>query len=345
MSKVLCFIMLCLTFFANVAKAQNETKCGPAGFTGTPTKGFVSPVVIAGTANQKIASFTLFSDHTEARDVYAQSFNISVPQGLQVQNLITKINGVPQNFAVGFIQSGTYNFTPAKGTFRVLRCESVNIEVFVDVLSGTVAGTYASVNMTQVIANGAVTNTNQTLLHRSTGVPVTAINPLIGQPFTVMVSGGANLASVYSDITVSVNQEVHLGQWRLTANNAEDLRLLMLGVRFSQNGELGCNKVAYGRLVAETSQGPVSANFTVPSGTGSNFYTVVNFPGQGLTVSKNTTMLIRAIGFVRQECQASVIVTMIPSPSDVALYGTQSNLPIIVSGDFPSVGGIIRIQK
>lgn len=337
--------MICLAFFANVAQAQNESKCGPPGFTGAPTKGFVSPVIVAGSANQKIASFTLFSDHAEARVVTAQVFNISVPSGLQIQNLRTTINGVTQNFTVALVQSGSYTFVPATSNVQISRCESAVIEVFVDVLSGTVPGTYASVNMTQVIANGAVTNTNQTLLHRSTGSVVTSNNPIIGQPFTVAVNGGANFVPVYSDVTVTTNQEVHLGQWRLTANNAEDLRLLMLGVRFSQNGELDCNKVAYGRVVAETSQGLVSANFTVPSGTGSNFYTVVNFPGQGLTVSKNTTMLIRATGFIRQECQVTMVTTTIASSSNVALYGTQSNLPIIVSGDFPSVGGIIRIQK
>lgn len=219
-----------------------------------------------------------------------------------MQNLRTTINGVTQNFTVPTIQSGSYVFTPA-ATVRIERCASVVMEVFVDVLSNTLPGTYASVNMTEVVANGAVTNTNQTLLHRSTGAAVTSVNPIIGQLFTVMVSVSASLASVYSDTNVNSGQEVQLGQWLLTASNAEDLRLLILGIRFSQNGELGCNKISSGRLVAETSQGPVSANFAVNGGNGDTFYVAPFFPDQGLTVSKNTSVLIRAIGFVRQECQ------------------------------------------
>lgn len=342
------FALLMFVGSLTSAQAQVDTdKCGilPA-FSADVNYALPIQTIITGGQNYRLGSFRIRSGRNEARDLYSITLRADFLFALRVQNLTVKIDGVSQNFTISDPQGGTqYTFTPQSGAIRIAPCAYKTVDVFADVLSGTIPGAYRLVSLVDAIGTGATSLSNQTLVHTDTNLAVSAANPVPGQVFVVVGNGSATLMSLFSTQNGTPGKEVRLGQWIIAASNAENVRVDVVRITITNPGGEQCPGVEGVRLSIQSRAETVLSNIFSLALSGSSYTSDIFFVGGGALIPKNTQSLITAYGVVRQDCKVSRILTKITTPgTDIRAFGIQSNALLPVYGESPSIGGIVNIQ-
>lgn len=296
--------------------------------------------IVGGANMQRIGSFQLSASSAEAINVTSISIqtnantgsNVNGATAFKVQNLIAKVDGTTWNFNVPTVDpSFTYTFTSPSGPLNITAGGSKVVDVYADVLTGaSTSAAYAPVNFTAAVANGASTNSNQTL----SGAPVA------GQQIIIVGSGSAS-ASLVSGTPVKQQipfnaQGVTVGAYTITASNNEDVRVDQVKVTLESVTPGAPSPFTNLQLVDNT--GAVLATLgSLASTTGTTFTGTFTIPGEGVTIVKNQqkTLTVKAnvsdYNFATEAANKTYRL-MITNPStDIRAFGKASNVVVTVS--------------
>ncbi len=302
--------------------------------------------IVGGAMNQRIGSFSLSASSAEGIDVTSVRLQTNAGVGsnstLRVQNLVVKVDGTSWNFVVGTVDPSVgYVFTSPSGPLRIPAGGSKTVDVFADVLTGSAVGTYQAVSLTDAVANGVNTNSNQTLRNQ-VGNPIST-NPITSQSVTVATAGTAN---VTVDTSIPPAQQLvlgatgaTLGQFRLTATNNEDIRVDQVTVTIQSVSGTGPATFKNIRLFDGNTE---IAMGTAVNGTTPTFTSLFTIPNGGIMIPKNGTKTLTVRGdvstFTESETSNNQAYTIrIAAASDIRAFGQASNELVTVGGTFPLV--------
>lgn len=299
---------------------------------------FGDQTIVGGAVNQKIAAFSLSASSAEAINLTSVSITASSTAGsnsaFRVQNLAVKVDGNTWNYVQASIDpNGQYTFS-APSLVQIPAGGSKNVEVFADVLQGSVAGPYRPVSFTGAVAQGAMTNTVQNL----SGAPVTS--QLITVAGAGTLSAAAELSSplvgqiVLGKDTPTVGQA--LGQFRFSANNNEDIRIK--DVTLTVTASAAAPATFDNLMLKDGSTVVGTCNALVG---GPTVYTAFcTMSNNGLVVAKSSSKNIVVVGDVAtyNSSQASAgknFTVSIAASADIRAEGAASTGTVTVGGTYP----------
>jgi len=320
-----------------------------APFQATLNGSLGTQTIVGGAMNQRIGSFSLSASSAEGVDVTSVRIQTAAGVGsnalLRVQNLVVKVDGTSWNFIVGTVDPSVgYVFTSPSGPLRIPAGGSKTVDVFADVLTGSIVNTYAPILLTDAVANGVSTNSNQTL-RNSSGNPIST-NNITGQSVTVATAG---TASVTVDTSIPPAQQLvlgavgaTLGQFRLTATNNEDIRVDQVTVTIESMSGTGPATFKNLRLFDGTTEIGMG---TAVNGTSPTFTSLFTIPNGGIVIAKNGTKTLTVKGdiatFTESPLSNNQAYTIrIAVAGDVRAFGQASNETVIVGGTFPLVSNV-----
>ena len=299
---------------------------------------FGDQTIVGGAVNQKIAAFSLSASSAEAINLTSVSITASSTAGsnsdFRVQNLAVKVDGNTWNYVQASVDiNGQYTFS-APSLVQIPAGGSKNVEVYADVLQGSVAGSYRPVSFTGAVAQGAMTNTVQTL----SGAPVTS------QLITVAGAGTLSAASELSNpLTgqIVLGKDVPtlgqtLGQFRFSANNNEDIRIKDLTLRVTASGAA---PATFDNLMLKDGATVVGTCNALVGGP--TVYTAFcTMSNSGFVVAKSSSKNLVVVGDVAtyNSSQASAgkdFTVSINASSDIRAEGAASTGTVTVGGTYP----------
>ncbi|MCC6405336.1 MAG: hypothetical protein IT405_03040 [Candidatus Yanofskybacteria bacterium] len=288
-------------------------------------------VFVAGTNQAKLGSYSLSASNAEGVNVTSVTVLAYNANGanLKVQNLRVKNGSTEWNFNVPTVTaSSSYTFSSPSGPTLIPAGGSLVLDVYGDVLTNSVAGTYNPTRLTGAVGFGASTNASQTV----SGTPVTGQN--------VTVSAGGTVTTTMDNSTPPVQQivlgatDVALATIRFAADNVEDIRINSLEVFASSSANV------FGNLRLFDSSNAIVGNGTAlsasTSGAISGYTSNFSF-GSSLIIPKNTTRTYTLKGDVADYSSVpaghlKAHTFRIHAASDVEAYGNSSNQASTVSG-------------
>lgn len=299
---------------------------------------FGDQTIVGGAVNQKIAAFSLSASSAEAINLTSVSITASSTAGsnsdFRVQNLAVKVDGNTWNYVQASIDpNGQYTFS-APSLVQIPAGGSKNVEVFADVLQGSVAGSYRPVSFTGAVAQGAMTNTVQNL----SGAPVTS--QLITVAGAGTLSAAAELSSplvgqiVLGKDTPTVGQA--LGQFRFSANNNEDIRIKDLTLTVTASAAA---PATFDNLMLKDGSTVVGTCNALVGGP--TVYTAFcTLSNNGLVIAKSNSKNIMVVGDVAtyNSSQASAgkdFTVSIAASADIRAEGAASTGTVTVGGTYP----------
>lgn len=320
-----------------------------APFQATLNGSLGTQTIVGGASNQRIGSFSLSASSAEAIDVTSVRINTAANAGsnsnFRIQNLVVKVDGTSWNYVIGSVDPSTgYVFTSPTGPLRINAGGSKTVDVFADVLTGSVVASYNPVVLVDAVANGVSTNSNQTL-RTSGGLPVSS-NNITGQQVDVASAGTAN---VTVDTSIPPAQQLvlgatgaTLGQFRLTASNNEDIRVDQVTVTIISGSGTGPATFKNLRLFDGSTEIGMG---TAVTGTTPTFTSLFTIPNGGIVIPKNGTKILTVKGDVSTFTESptshnQAYTIRIAAAADVRAFGQASSETVTVGGTFPLVSNV-----
>jgi len=297
--------------------------------------------IVGGATMQRIGSFQLSASSAEAINVTSLSIktglstgsNVNGATAFRVQNLVAKVDGTTWNFNVPTVDPDfTYTFTSPSGPLSISAGGSKVVDVFADVLTGaSTSAAYSPVIFTAAVANGASTNSNQTL----TGQPV------VGQQIIIVGAGSAS-ASVVSGQPAKQQlifnaQDATIGQYSITANNNEDIRVDQVKVTLTSASLTSGSPFNNLRLMDGNTVLATLGSLAASSTNTASFSGVFTIPGEGVTVVKNQTktLTVRAnvsdFNFAGTSSGVGFTLAIANPTTDVRAFGKASNVVVAIT--------------
>jgi peptidoglycan hydrolase-like protein with peptidoglycan-binding domain len=240
----------------------------------------VSPIMAAGSLNQRIASFMITAPASQLIRLSLLTFDKDYNAGLDLQNIKVLINGVQFGAVRPNVGDAEGNLTFSGSIVTISAGSTVIIDVYADAVSTSSSGSHISVID---LTGWAATTGSGTVLQFPAvieGQPVTII-----QTGTVSLSLGSSAATGY---VVMGSMASELATFRFAADGVDDLRVAEVVIRDSISG--GATGVSSFKNLtlwdgATKIAGPVTMIMTAADAGAISF--VVS--GNGILIARNNT--------------------------------------------------------
>lgn len=235
--------------------AGNGLTVAAGTLTAALNSGVASMTVVKGSTNQLVGSLILTAGSAEGIDL--NSITITDSTGTAGESLGTALNNV--KLMSGTTQLGTTQVNPGTTAGSTLTFSispaltipssgSVQIDVRADILSGaSITGSDGVVRMSAASGVGKSTTTTVSLSSAANAQTFTTAN---GGTVTISVDS----STPQDQIVVMNTTQNTLGSWRLSANNAEDLRVEQLILVDNSTDATGVSNVSNLKLYADGAQ-------------------------------------------------------------------------------------------
>jgi len=319
-----------------------------APFQATLNGSLGSQTIVGGANNQRIASFSLSASSAEGVNVNTIQIrtagNAGSNQNFALNNLVVKVDGNSWTPTFGSVERDTtFGFNSSSGQLQIPAGGSKTVDVFADVGTQSVAGSYNPVILVDASGNGAVTGSTQTLRNQAGQVVSVPANNITGQTVTV---AGAGTANVTVDSSIPPAQQLvlgatgaTLGQFRLTASNNEDVRVDQVTVTIESGSGTGPATFKNLRLFDGNTE---IAMGTAVSGSTPTFTSLFTIPNGGILIAKNGTKTLTVKGDVSDFNESPLsnnqaYTIRIAAASDIRAFGQASGATITPAGVFPLI--------
>lgn len=329
--------------------AGSNLSVSASPFQGTQNSAFSAQTFVGGANVAKVGSFALSASAGEAINVTSVTLNTSAAVnlgalGINVQNLMVKVGTAVWNYNVPTVSPSTsYTFSSLNVPTMIPAGGTVNVDVYADVLTGSAAGPYtAPISLIGAVGIGAQTNTNQSLKNTS-GVLISSGVPVAGQNITI-AGVGSLTATVNSSLPPSQqivlgSTGVSLGQFRFTAGNNEDMKIVDLTLTSSSTSS--ASPATFKNIVLKAADGTVLGTGTSLAGALGVYKTSFHF-ATPLTILKNLTNEYKVVGDVATFTESplsqnTLFSWQIGTSSDINAFGNSSNQSVVVATTSPLI--------
>ena len=290
---------------------------------------------VGGVQQAKIGSFSLSASSAEGIKVTSVSITTGLNPALALQNLQIKTGSRNWNYQQNTVTTSsatTYTFSSSdpSGSQMIPQGESILVDVYADVLATSTPATYGGVvNLTGSTATGTLTNSVQTL------------SPLSSAGQSIVIAGAGTLTATV-DSSVPAAQQISLGtngvilgQYRLTANNSEDIRINSLTLTLV--GAPGTPPATFNGIEIYNGATKVASCPSL-SATSPTFTTVCQFSAiPSSTVLKNATntytVKASVADFTTSPASHNVAYNLkINAGTSIEAYGVASNTASTIAG-------------
>ncbi len=298
--------------------------------------GFANPTVVAGTNNQRVASFVITASTAQAIQVGSLTFS-KTGSGIALQNLKVMIGGTQFGNTIATVGANV-----SAASFSSYAPISVNaggsqtVDVYADVLSSATAGTYYSViSLVNWQAGGTISGSALAFPGTVSGQNVTVTAQTASAPGHLTLTLDSSTPPAKSVVMGSTNNEV--ARFRFYADNNDDLRITDLVIKDTISG--GATGLAsFESMTLWDGNTQVAGPITPTSNSASLATISFSLSGSGVIVSRNTAKTLTLKGTVSTFTSGGAVsnsqhVFSINANSDITVRGVNySATPVTVTG-------------